>query len=203
MKRGLFIVFEGLDKCGKSTQVKLLYEYLVEKGIPCRKISFPERSSKTGVIIDQYLSEKRIISDTEIHELFSTNRWEFNDEITDALNSGEIVIADRYAFSGSAYSMAKGLNPDWCKMTDRGLVGPDIVFYIAIRPEEAAKRKGFGKERFETLYFQKNVSEAFKTLKDPTWVVLNGLLSESQLHEVVISHDFSKTVKDLNVLFDS
>lgn len=185
MGRGLFIVFEGLDKCGKSTQVDLLYRYLQERGTPCHKISFPERSSKTGITIDQYLSEKLKLTSDAAHELFSKNRWEFNDEIIGMLNSGKTVIADRYAFSGVAYSVAKGLDPDWCVLADRGLAAPDVVFFIDISPKEAAKRKGFGEERYENVCFQRKVDKAFEKLKGSEWVNLNGLLDEAQIHKKI------------------
>lgn len=195
-------MFEGLDKCGKSTQVDLLHRYFEENEIPSHKISFPERSSKSGATINEYLSGKSTMRNTDIHELFSENRWEFNNQIIEMLNSGKHVIADRYAFSGVAYSVAKGLNPDWCILSDRGLVAPDIVFFIDISPEEASKRKGFGEEQGETLYFQKKVGKAFNSLKGASWVTLDGSLAESQLHELIKSRDFSRTSKQLDILWN-
>ncbi len=55
LKRGLLIVFEGCDKTGKSTQCKLLFEELKQKNIEVRMISFPNRTTQTGKIIDQYV----------------------------------------------------------------------------------------------------------------------------------------------------
>ena len=48
----------------------------------------------------------------------------------------------------------QGLSYDWCVGADRGLVRPDLVFYIKISPEQLAKRAGYGDERFEKLPFQ-------------------------------------------------
>jgi len=64
--------------------------------------------------------------------MFSANRWELRDRILGEINKGVNVILDRYAFSGVAYSAAKGLSLEWCKGSDRGLPKPDIVFFLSI-----------------------------------------------------------------------
>ena len=65
-----------------------------------------------------------------VHLLFSMNRWESKKQILDAMKAGQHVVCDRYAYSGVAYSAAKGLDFEWCKNADKGLVKPDIVFYL-------------------------------------------------------------------------
>ena len=54
----------------------------------------------------------------------------------------------RYAYSGVAYSTAKGLDIHWTKNGDIGLPRPDMVFYMDIDPEVAAKRSDYGDERY-------------------------------------------------------
>ena len=118
-KRGLFIVFEGLDRSGKSTQSKLLAEMLRKMGEKVSEFRFPNRESELGKMIGQYLTKKDFKMNNEtIHLLFSANRWEEKEKIVDTLNSGTHIICDRYAYSGVAYSNAKGLNFDWCKKSD-------------------------------------------------------------------------------------
>ena len=68
--RGLFIVFEGLDHSGKSTQCKLLSEALKKKG-KVLDLRFPDRSTKIGKEIDLYLQNKSEVDDKVIHKLFS------------------------------------------------------------------------------------------------------------------------------------
>ena len=58
-------------------------------------------------MINSYLQSKTDINDNAIHLLFSANRWEMSQNITDTLNKGTTIIADRYAYSGVAYSVAK------------------------------------------------------------------------------------------------
>jgi dTMP kinase len=56
-KRGKFICFEGLDRSGKTTQSKLLQQYFIETKEASTLIAFPDRSTKIGQIIDQYLKQ--------------------------------------------------------------------------------------------------------------------------------------------------
>eukprot|EP00339_Tiarina_fusa_P007103 CAMPEP_0117071170 /NCGR_PEP_ID=MMETSP0472-20121206/50006_1 /TAXON_ID=693140 ORGANISM="Tiarina fusus, Strain LIS" /NCGR_SAMPLE_ID=MMETSP0472 /ASSEMBLY_ACC=CAM_ASM_000603 /LENGTH=88 /DNA_ID=CAMNT_0004794583 /DNA_START=8 /DNA_END=270 /DNA_ORIENTATION=+ len=75
-KRGAFIVFEGVDRCGKTTQVGLLVKHLVQLGIAAIAMRFPDRTTPSGILINQYLQSKSDLDDRAIHLLFSANRWE-------------------------------------------------------------------------------------------------------------------------------
>jgi dTMP kinase len=70
--RGKLVVFEGLDRSGKSTQSKLLHENLENSVL----VRFPNRETTTGKIIDTYLKGTQDLCDEAIHLLFSANRWE-------------------------------------------------------------------------------------------------------------------------------
>jgi dTMP kinase len=72
-KRGAFILFEGIDRCGKSTQCAMLSEYLSSKG-SSEKINFPNRTSAIGQMINAYLTSATNLNDHTIHLLFSANR---------------------------------------------------------------------------------------------------------------------------------
>lgn len=175
--RGKFIVFEGADRSGKTTQTKLCVEALrasgvkVAAGCPWR---FPDRTTSTGKLIDAYLQSKADMDDHVLHLLFSANRWEKADHIRRALADGETVIVDRYAFSGVAYSAAKGLDAEWCKAPDKGLPSPDIVLYLDL-PFEAAKLRGsFGAERYEKEPMQRKVAQQFDHLRDARWSLIDA-----------------------------
>ena len=71
------------------------------------------------------------------------------------------MVVDRYAYSGVAYSAAKGIpgmELDWCKAPDKGLPAPDKVFYLQLDHATAAARGGYGEERYEKQAFQEKVS---------------------------------------------
>ena len=73
-------------------------------------------------MISGFLQNKKPMGPELLHLLFSANRWELEENIKSKLNQGEIVIIDRYAFSGVAYSVAKGLDIEWCKSSDKGKI---------------------------------------------------------------------------------
>ncbi|KNE59507.1 hypothetical protein AMAG_18191 [Allomyces macrogynus ATCC 38327] len=60
------------------------------------------------------------------------------------LQTGVTLIADRYAYSGVAYSESKGLDLTWCQRPDVGLPAPDLVVYLDMPPDAAAQRVGYG-----------------------------------------------------------
>ena len=73
------------------------------------KISFPNRESESGKLLDAYLKNTRgqAMSNEAVHLLFALNRWEMKESILEMVNKGTTVICDRYAYSGISYSAAK------------------------------------------------------------------------------------------------
>jgi len=116
-KRGLLIVFEGIDRVGKSTQVKKLKNYFeIVRNEKCEELAFPSiplfilgRETKIGKEINDILKNYKKWETKACHLLFSLNRWEKREEILSILESGSHLIVDRYAFSGVAYSSANVL----------------------------------------------------------------------------------------------
>ena len=137
--RGAFILFEGVDRSGKSTQAGMLANYIASKQTS-EFIRFPERTSVIGKLINSYLTSASNMSDETIHLLFSANRWEASKGIEEKLASGTTLICDRYAYSGVAFSSAKGIDLDWCKAPDIGLPAPDAIIFLDLTVEEAATR---------------------------------------------------------------
>jgi len=159
--RGLFFVFEGLDRSGKSTQSTLLAKKL-EETVPVKWMCFPNRTTSVGLLIDMYLRNMIELPDETVHQLFSANRWESMSSIVETLNSGTYVVCDRYAFSGVAYSAAKGLDFSWCQTPDIGLPIPDGVFFLHIDESVGASRSNFGDERYENADMQASVRNVFR-----------------------------------------
>lgn len=80
-------------------------------------------------------------------------------------------MVDRYAFSGVAFSAAKGLDLAWCQHPDVGLISPDLVLFLDLAIDEAERRGGFGEERYEKRELQIKVRNEFRKLKDDYWKV--------------------------------
>jgi len=173
MTRGAFIVFEGLDRSGKSTQAETLRQRLsIQLGKDKVKlIKFPDRTTPTGQMIDSYLRSKTESDDHAIHLLFSANRWEASSSIIKDLEEGTIVICDRYAYSGVAFSAAKeapGLSYEWCRSPEIGLPAPDLVVFLDVFPAQARERGGYGDERYENEKMQTQVRKLFEKLETET-----------------------------------
>lgn len=87
------------------------------------------------------------------------------------LLTGKTLVVDRYAYSGVAFSAAKGLDLEWCRSPDVGLLTPDLTIFLDLDPAELEKRGGFGDERYETMAFQTKVRRCFHSLHTKDWKV--------------------------------
>ncbi|MFQ6620288.1 hypothetical protein Gotur_001362 [Gossypium turneri] len=67
------------------------------------------------------------------------------------LKAGTTLIVDRYSYFGVSFSSATGLDFEWCKAPENGLIAPNLVVYLDIPPEKAAEKGGYGGERYEQL----------------------------------------------------
>lgn len=138
---GKFIVFEGLDGSGQTTQVNLLSSFLEKEGYEVIKTKEPTLTSKAGKKIEKVLSKKEKISSKKLQELFAEDRKEhLKKEIIPALKEGKAVICDRYFFSSFAYGHFSGISLDWLFKINRDFIMPDIVFFLNTKPETCVKR---------------------------------------------------------------
>ena len=176
-QRGAFILFEGVDRCGKTTQSTRLVETLRAAGVDAELWRYPDRTTAMGKMIDAYLQSKTDMDDGAIHLLFSANRWEKRQAMEAKLESGTTLVVDRYSYSGVAFTAAKGvpgLDLEWCKAPERGLLRPDCVLYLDVPVDQAEKRGGFGEERYETTELQKNVRANFEALTEDWWTTVDA-----------------------------
>lgn len=205
VKKNLFIVFEGIDGSGKSTQVKLLKEKLTQQG---HKIysTFEPTDSPIGSLI-RNIFNRRIISDNKaIAALFVADRIDHLlnpvNGILKKIEDGYTVICDRYYFSSYAYH-ADDLSLDWlieANSISQNLLKPDLNIYIDIEPEESMKRLNKDRsslEIFENIEKLKIVRskyfEAFEYLKEIESVsIIDGNQSIEK-----ISHDVFEKVQKL------
>lgn len=97
---------------------------------------------------------------------------------------GTTIIVDRYSYSGVAFSAAKGLDFEWCKLPEKGLLKPDLVVYLTLTAEAMARRGGFGIERYETSDMQKNVKKIYeRMIEAPLWQVIDADKSMEDLND--------------------
>ncbi|CAG2113199.1 unnamed protein product, partial [Medioppia subpectinata] len=201
-KRGALVVLEGVDRVGKSTQALRLSEALKTMSCPTHLVRFPNRLTPIGQMISQYLKGGQQLDDRVIHLLFSANRWEMREQLEQLLSSGTSVIADRYVYSGVAYSAAKpSLDLEWCRLADRGLPKPDSVLYLTASEDSIAAREGFGDERYETKAFQQKVRNNYEKLKEDYWETISADKSEDELHKELLDSVLKTIERCLAVWF--
>lgn len=164
----MFIVFEGLDRSGKTTQAELLAQHLTMLGYRVTKLAFPDRSTPTGKLCDQYLKGELDADEHVMHLLFSANRYEKQQLIIDLLEQQHVVLCDRYWMSGAAYSSAYGLPMKWCTAVDELLVKPHLTIFLDVNPSASIQRSNLSTnraiERTERQAVQQGVQTAYKNL---------------------------------------
>lgn len=122
---------------------------LIASGRPARYINFPDRTTECGGLINSYLTNNKDFNDETIHLLFTLNRWEAKSKMETMLYDGITLVVDRYSYSGVAFSAAKGLDVEWCKAPEAGLLKPDLVLLLTMTAAAISQRGGFGDERLD------------------------------------------------------
>lgn len=198
----MFITFEGLDFSGKSTQAKLLHDYLRKRKIKSVLLREPG-GTRISEKIRAILLDKEHLEMTPLTEflLFSASRAQLVSEvIKPALIKRAVVICDRYYDSSSAYQAFGGkINAKKINLVNDFATGsliPDITFFIDISPKNAFKRsvkRGNVKDRMENKNpaFYTRVYNGFKKIAKQNkkrFVVLNGNSSIEDLHAHIINY---------------
>ncbi|XP_058830808.1 uncharacterized protein LOC131689612 isoform X2 [Topomyia yanbarensis] len=172
----------GMHSANQKQLVLFEVDLLASAGHKARFMNFPDRSTHCGALINSFLTKKENFNDECIHLLFTFNRWEAKEKMEQLLRDGTSLIVDRYSYSGVAFSAAKGLNVEWCKAPEAGLLKPDLVLLLTLTTEAMAKRGGFGDERYEVPELQQKVMEQFLNMKDDRyWHVVDADKNQEQL----------------------
>lgn len=149
----MFLVFEGSDGSGTSTQAKLLAERLEQKGLSVFPTAEPSNHF-LGKTLREVLQKKKTLSPKAFQLLFFADRQEhLQNEILPALQNGKIVICERYCWSSIAYGSSEGVSQDFLESLTSTFREPDYTFFMNLSPEESLKRiekRGETVEHFET-----------------------------------------------------
>src|SRR5687767_12213217 len=185
LPKGIIIVFEGIDKAGKTTQAKLLEKKL---GSKCVRIDFPDYSTPVGKEIKQFLDGKRNYPDEVKMMLLSANRWEKKGEIKKMVSKGTTVIMNRYYQSNLVYGISKGLKLDWLLSLDKGLPKADLVIVIDIRPKTLVSRSKNVVDTFEKdMELITRVEKNYRILANKfNWRTVEGEKSVDEVHGQVL-----------------
>ncbi len=193
----MFITFEGIDFCGKSTQVELLKKYLLEKNKEVEIIREPGGTDISEIIRPILLDKKhnKMFMETEIF-LFSAARAQLvREKIRPYLDQNYFVISDRFHDSTTAYQgYGRGISLELVKHINSLAIGdtiPDITFFIDIPVEEAEKRKKL-KNSVHLDRIETSNSDFFNRVR-------NGYISISEKEKRFIRINGSKTIKEIHL----
>lgn len=201
MKKGIFITFEGGEACGKSTQIRLLKEF-IDKELNQNDFLFVREPGGTKIgeklreLILNFEDEKPEPM-TELLMFYASRYQNVKQNILPALEKGKIVIADRFYDSTLAYQggARKIMDINELYKFNRLIIGdlsPDLTFYFKLPPEEAFKRKTkdivLDRIEKEGIEFHREVAKGYDfiaSLEPNRFVTIDASLSPEKIFEIV------------------
>lgn len=194
-----FIVFEGGEGSGKSTQVKLLVKTLRQKGYKVLLTHEPgSKHSKVTKIIRHLILDYKVSKIAELF-LYLADRAEHLEKVVKpALRQGKIVICDRFDGSTYAYQYyARGLDWKFVNMANRFVkngLEPDLYILLDIDPKLGLSRRHSGGKKLtrfdkEDLTFHKKVNSGFRKLAKANhkkWVIVDGSKPVYEIHQEIL-----------------
>ena len=187
--KSLFIVFEGIDGAGLSTQASLLCQWLKNKG----KVLLTKEPTQglIGGLIKAALKHEWKTDQKALQLLFSADRaHHLATEIIPALKNGFIVICDRYILSTLCYGNAEGIDLDWLRSLNSNFLKPNVTIILDVPPEVSLERMGKSRARVE-LFEEKEklnkVRENYLKLRNefPNTFVVDATKSIEEVHEEI------------------
>jgi len=177
-KEGKFIVFEGLDGCGTSTQCQILANKLKETKIK-NLITFEPTNNIIGGMIKGALTKQWETSPQGLQLLFTADRAHHLEwEILPALKRGQHVICDRYTFSTIAFG-GLSCEHEWLIELNKYFRQPDLIIYLKTPPQICIERinsRGLTQELFEEENKLEKVAQIYDILseKNKRTVIIDG-----------------------------
>ncbi len=194
--KGLFIVFEGPDGCGKSTQIRFLADALREQGLDVLCTREPG-GSPVAEKIRELLLDRESEGMTALTEalLYAAARAEHVRRVIEpALSAGKVVLCDRFVDSSIAYQgYGRGLGAKtvW-RINEAAVDGimPDATVFMNVPPERAFERMNENKQHdrleSEDISFHRRVFEGYTELsKKPGVIVVSAEGSKQDTHDVI------------------
>jgi len=193
--RGKFIVLEGIDGSGTTTQLDRAVMFVRSLGFPAVPTREPSQGP-IGVLLRQALLGQLNLADGSRIDggtmalLFAADRRDhLQREIEPHLSTGTTVISDRFLLSSLAYQ-AEEADRDWVSSLARGVPRPDVTILLDLPIEIAAKRRmaaGRPVERYDADSYLAKVAANYRELakRDRTVVVLDGAPAKDEVTEAI------------------
>lgn len=206
-ERGFFVVFEGGEGAGKSTQMDAFVGWLEARGEKVVTTREPG-GTEIGTRIRSILLDKDVVMDPRTEALlYAADRAQHVSEvIRPALQAGKIVVSDRFIDSSLAYQgLARELGLDEIlDISSWGTEGllPDLVFFLKVDPSEGLRRKGAERDRIENEAgeFHEKVAQGYLELSrrfSERFVVLDASRNAADVHQAVVEAFVERTNDEL------
>jgi len=184
--RSLFIVFEGIDGAGKSTQVRLLKEALERAG-ENPVVSKEPTDGRWGRLLRESAANGRLSLEEELHAFIEDRKEHVAAVIRPALEAGKIVILDRYFYSTIAYQGARGADVAKIRaLMEAQFPIPDAVFILDAEPglgvDRIAHSRGERPDHFEDREYLTRVQAIFAGLTGPVVHHIDASLPVEAVH---------------------
>jgi len=186
--KGCFVVIEGLDGAGKTSQINGVVEKLAELGFDAVGTCEPTKT-ETGQLCRKYLKNEN--SDVRVDALlFAADRIEhYNQEVMPLLQEGKIVISDRYKMSSFVYQHSQGAPLKWIKEINKFAPEPDLTIYLDISLETSINRikeSEDEKEKFENIASLKRIKELYESFNNG-FIRVDAERSKNLVTEEIVS----------------
>jgi dTMP kinase len=201
-RSGRFIVLEGIDGSGTTTQSQRLEERLRQEGHPVQRTWEPTDRPVGKLIrraLMRQLSHRRkayALTNPTLALLFAADRLDhLRGEVLPALEDGKVVICDRYLLSSLAYQ-GIAVSPSWVEEINRFAIAPDLTLFLEVDPRIAARRRakrGGAKELFDAIELQTRIAKRYQALvrkyrASQRVVRIDGTQSLDQVTDEALGH---------------
>lgn len=211
----MFIVIDGIDGCGKSTQVRLLHDKLLDRGLPTTISKWQDSAYIQKLFIGDLIKRiqegsVRIPPESRTFLLGADISYRLESLIKPLLEKGHIVIGDRYVYKVIAQGIARGSEKDWLQRLFSFAPVPDLVIMLDVPPGVSLRRITGSREisyyeagldvlntndkKAAYLEFQTKVrAEMLELMKAVGGIVIDGNLTVERQNQLILEQVLART----------
>lgn len=192
---GLFVVLEGLDGSGSTIQASLLFSVLKKEGYRVHYTKEPTNYLIGGLIKGSLSGEWKTNAES-LQLLFAADRADhLQKEIIPKLETGRIVISDRYALSSIAFGSLDIKDKTWLENINDSFVLPDLTFIIKVRPKICALRLKESHYDLELFKEEEKLTKVWKAYEEAARDYKNIFIIDGEREEIEIIREITDIVK--------
>lgn len=194
MKKGILVVFEGLDGSGKTTQINLLKDWFEKNNKIVYNTKQPTDFYRKDKRVRNYLDKGIVPNMYSIALLAAADRTYQNEaEIKPILSKGINIISDRYLYSSLAFFKARGIEYEEISRLNKNIEKPDVVIFLDVKPKKALERIKIRdgenikfEEKDDNTFIQ--VRNNFLEVLPKDTLIIDSSKSIEEIHKIIINH---------------